>query len=135
MTSPTRTHLQYELIEGNIHHFTLLNLSNDAVDELFKHLEKITHDTPSTETNRYLLDTRGTRDMGIPHLMHTTRRANSFFLRFPQRPFSRVAILSEQGIVVDMVNQFIRGMNARDKTHFFRKDQYDDAIEWLSTKD
>lgn len=132
MTISNTEHLTYEIIEGGIHLFTLFDSSSQTLDDFFDRVETITHNTPDGQMNRYLIVRHATGTLSMAHMM---RRANSFFSRFRQRPQARIAMLGERHISIQMIDKFIRGMSAYDKTQVFSHDEYNLAVDWLLADD
>jgi hypothetical protein len=60
----------------------------------------------------------------------------AFDARFPNHPPSRSAIIYRQGMLIFVLNNFLRlFVKSRDKVQFFTETEVDKATDWLLKDD
>lgn len=121
---------EYTRLENGVHQFIFYESSKEAIDDFFRDLEHILVETPHTETARYLIDiTQGNREISLTTLVQRFRRLET---HIPHRPRGRSAILHKPGLVLSVIDSFIRALApSRDMTRFFPVERRADALAWL----
>lgn len=121
---------EYIHLENGVHQFVFYESSKQAIDDFFRDLEHILVSTPHTETARYLIDiTQGSREISLTTLVQRFRRLET---HFPHRARGRSAILHKPGLMLSVIDSFIRTLApSRDMTRFFPVERRDDALAWL----
>ncbi|GEM_PF-3137069 len=124
--------MHYSQLQNGIHRFDVFDDSPSSIDALFDKLYEITDASDMETVNRYLLV--ASID-GRINISQTIKRANEFFRRNQRRPYSRTAVVHRGGLVIQMVYQYIQGMNKHDAVQFFSENQLDQAEQWLLSSD
>ena len=125
------TGCEYTVTEQGIHQFVFREPSKEAIDDFFRKLELIFTTTPSTGTNRYIVDITqaGEKDVSLVANVQRFRRLETIY---PKRPRGRTVILHRPGLAYSFIDSFIRAIApSRDITRFFSVDKRDEAIAWV----
>jgi|GEM_PF-5326667 len=127
--------LRYDILEGDIHHITYLEISRNAVDEYMEVLEHILETTPGDSVIKMIVEVEGS-DRSQP-LVRVQSSLNALMKRYPERAPLRIARLNTKvnvlGKVVSVMMQSVQ--RSDDKLEYFVRTDVDKAIQWLNASD
>lgn len=138
--SSTNPHCRYELINEDIHTFTLLKNSEQAVNEWLNTMSGL-YDDLLAELNgdlsrhdgpvRILIRVKP-RLMPLAYLLHAHSRWEK---AHPQRLPARIAIIYRAGMMAPILGRITSAVHPSDETRFFNMSNEQEAITWLRTND
>jgi hypothetical protein len=105
------------------------------MDEFFEQLTHIlTSASPDTPVLRYIVNL--STDDGQANVNELVRRFRRLEVALPQRPPGRTAILHNGNLLLTLMGTLVNTLAPqRDKTNFFRRDQYEEALAWVLGND
>jgi len=123
-------HCTYELIDGTIHHFTLVKADQQAMDEFLPHMAQIFDDTPSDGLIYLLVDFRPD---GIPPLRYAVNGMREMIKARDGEPAEiRAAYLHEPNLLVSLVTTFLDRLRLKSKRKLFSGEHAEaEALAWL----
>ena len=134
MTQNSSDYSKYRLREDGVHEFTFTGDERHAVDMFIDQLHDVYADASKDNHIHLLLDAREL-DAGPP-VRYLARKIQPFFDKFPNRPTGSMAILTERGSFLTILNNFLKLFSRNnDRFRFFRGDEKDKAIDWLLQAD
>jgi hypothetical protein len=117
---------EYTLLENGIHRMLTKQNSQAAANALIAYYERLYQDHMGDPFIRDLVSS----EQGTLPMVYTVRRFNELAAKYPQRPMVLGAVLVESSFI-PMLNSMVTLLRTPDKMHYFRPNQYDEAIVWL----
>lgn len=126
--------ITYQLIEHDIHRFSINNSDRQTIDDLFEKLTEILQSGLFNERSLYLFDTEAVTELPIRYLI---QRAEKWEKEQPFIPPAKTALLYNlNGLMIFAVNMLIKIFNKHNgETRVFAPNQRDEALEWLRSND
>lgn len=117
-------------IHNRYYEITYHEVSRQAVDDYFYHLDQVLKQASAGETVYILSD--GSEISSMQPLQYMMSRARALFSQNRNRPHMRVAVLYQSGAFIELLDGLFRVfMRGHDRLRFFRSETRDDAINWL----
>jgi hypothetical protein len=128
MDAIATTHCNYKRLENGIHAFELTDATRAAVDDFFNLRRKLQDEV--TEEQMLILAHLNMRQ--LPSLTHIMTHVKSLAQDYPRIQPTCTAILYRQGMLVFVLNSFLKVfLRSKDRVMFFAEDQADKAQDWL----
>jgi len=138
--SRNTAHCYYELIDGDIHTFTLLQNSERAINEWLSTMSELydalldglggdlsKHDGPI-----HILIRVKPRIVPLGYLLYAYNRWEK---RHPQRLNAHVAVLYRAGMLIPILGRITSVVRSTDMIRFFGDNEREEAVKWLRTTD
>jgi hypothetical protein len=121
---------QFNVTSDGIHEITVLNASRKTIDVLFDYLLEVYEQAKPDETIRLLIDNPTGAELPVGYLA-----AKSRDLTATPRPYTRTAILTRSGTMINIILSLMAAMRfAQADTQAFKPEAREDAITWLLKK-
>jgi hypothetical protein len=117
----------YTLHENGVHEFILLDNTRETFDNNLVLLKKALEKHPRTTPFREIFSLRG----GMPSVSYAWHKTQNLLSSVPGRPVFRTAFLHQPGVILSLVQPFLKFMPAGDRVRFFEPDQHEQAMQWL----
>ena len=125
MNTSTQLHCVYECLDNNIHQFTIVKATRQAVDDYLQQLNDI---LVADQINRILVDIRLD---GMPPMRYAIRKGMQQFAGYEKVPTMRVAFLYEEGTKVAIGEALLSLLRLNSTRRAFKGKHREEAIRWL----
>lgn len=121
--------------ENGVYVITLHTASRAAIEQYFAHVEIATEHALEHD-EKLILYVMDASPLGSksPSLVYFFQKAREFRKTFPNRPVTRTVVIYEKGIILSLVNSFLRSIgndDEHDGMRFFNPSEREDAMAWL----
>ena len=130
----TTKNITYEMIEGNIHQFTLYSNTRQTVDDLFAQVTQVNASVTPDERVSYLFDSNNIDDLPFRYVIQYADKWNKEQAYIP--PARNAILYGTNTIMLYMVNVLMDvSKKSGAESRIFHPDKRDEAIAWLNSKD
>ncbi len=121
--------------ENGVYIITLHTPTRGAIEQYFRHVEAATQHALE-HNEKLILYVMDASPLGSksPSLVYFFQKARQFRKHFPNRPVTRTAVIYDKGIILSLVNSFMRSIgndDDHDGMRFFNPSEREDAMAWL----
>jgi hypothetical protein len=126
--------ISHEIMEDEVHVFTLVQGGRQAIDDVFALVEKVIYDSPDDIQIRMLFDTSKTEDLPMRYTMQKAEQWKK--IQTELRATRSAIVTSQQTLVLAVLNLLMASFNSPEsKTKLFTPDKWDEAMAWLKVDD
>ena len=119
---------EFARLDNGIYYFAPRTSTRAAADSYLAHTENVFLDCKNERVLRFLIDTSA----AVPPLNYLMPRMRQLFIRYPNRPHTRSAMLVDSGIMSLMAGMInLLGTMKQGEVRYFKSNARDEAVAWL----